>query len=404
MKQWLYHKLLLLFMPLLVLSACSENEQPSPADDGTLQTYQMRLFADFDSFGEHATRAGGYTFADKSRLYVLFRQGDIAITGTAVYAASTDLWTITPSQSLAEVRGGLCQLAFFIDAGNASSSAVTLNQQTRVYTDAAATYSLVENLLTVQGHFSPALGRIRFRGPKGQTCTVTGLSFANSFNLQTHSFVLAPSKFTATCAADGYTPYYYCAFADASKRQLTFELSATSGLRRSFGATVLQPGTSGYVTIPTVASHEGWTLVNLTTGYEIVFASLSKPSATKVHSDHATLSASVTSAGNGTLSETGFVIATHRTPTVSDRRISCSTQTQLFSVIDNLTPQMTYYVRAYAINEAGITYSEEISFTTITKEQDNSNVDHEGWDDDENWNDDSADFERETYPDDEDWN
>lgn len=389
----------------LLLAACKDTEEPLLPEGP--RTYRMHLNVSFTPYDGAATRAIPYTFQNKDRIHVRFVQGNSDISGTAVYDASKNEWTITPSKALSETDESSCQLAFFLAAGSTSASAVTLTQQTRIYTDAVATYQLTDNLLTIQGQLSPALGRIRFRGSAGQKCTVTGLAFASSFDLKTHTFSLSPNKFTATCGADGYTPYYYGDFADKDKRELTFELSAESGLRRAFGAGVLQAGTSGYVTIPTTDSHDGWTLVNLGSGGEITFATVGKPSATNIRSSRATLAANVTSAGGGRLSATGFVIATHSSPTRADRTLDCGTSANPETSVSGLTPETTYYVRAFAENEAGITYSEEISFKTIAKSDDSNDIVRDEWGTDENWNDAQntiAIIDRETWPSDEDWN
>jgi len=407
MRKKIYKTILLLpFVAILcALSACQSDEQCLSHQEPV--TYRLLLNVSVLGYDGAATRATAYAFADKAQLYVLFHQGAATISGTAVYDASADEWTVTPSQTLTETDESRCQLAFFLATGGVLGNAVSLTQQTRIYTDPEATYQFSDGLLTVQGQLSPTLGRIRFRGEVGQKCTVSGLAFTSSFDLRDHSFSLSPSKFTATCQADGYTPYYYCAFADADKRELIFELNAESGLRRTFGEGVLQSGTSGYLTIPTADSHEGWTLVNLGSGGEITFPTVGKPTVTNIRSTRASLAATVTSAGGGRLSQTGFAIATHTSPTLADRTIDRGTATALDASVSGLTPETTYYVRAYAVNEAGTTYSEETVFQTPEKNEDGNELDLDQWDTDENWGDSSAsdvDLDRETYPTDENWN
>lgn len=382
MKQKSYNPLILLLVSLFLLCACKDDDTALRPD--VVPTYRMRLDVGLFNYDSPLTRAVGYAFVDKDQLHILFQQGTTAITGTAIYDAASSLWTITPSQSLAETNDGQCRLAFFLDAGSASQATVTLTQQTRIYTDATATYGLADDLLTVQGLLTPALGRVRFHGTQGQTCVVDGLAFSTSFDLSKHTFALASSKISATCAADGYSPYYYASFADGEKRQLTFELGNDLGLRRGYGADVLQTGSSGYVDIPTLDSHEGWTLINLTTGNEVTLASVSKPAVTNVGMARATVSAQVTSVGGGHLSASGFVIATSHNPTVADRRLDCGTATSLSSQITGLTPSTTYYVRAFAVNEMGTAYGEEVSFTT-TDEPDGTDIGLDDYPDDSSW-------------------
>ncbi len=369
---------------LALFAACQDSEQYIEPTAPT--TYRLQFNVGIKGYDGASTRADAYSFTDKDKVHVLFQQGSTSITGTAVYDGTKDEWTITPSQTLTETDESRCSLAFFIDEASTSASTVTLSQKTRFYVDAEAMWILSDGLLTIQGQLSPALGRIRFHGTVGQRCTVSGLAFTNSFDLKKHSFELSPSKFSATCGTDGYTPYYYCNFSDAEQHQLTFELTAESGLRRSFGEGVLQAGTSGFVTIPTADSHEGWTLVNLGSGGEITFPTISKPEVSSIWPTRALLTATITSAGGGRLSEAGFVAAVHASPTIADQKVDCGTETSLSTRLSGLTPETTYYVRAYAINEAGITYSEEIVFKTPSKEEDPNEIDRDEWDEDEDWN------------------
>ena len=393
---------------LPLLTACSDDSNTAePATPLWPVTYRMTLNAHFRNYDGGMTRAEAYSFVQGDKVHVLFKQAGQSVAGTATYDAATGTWEITPSQTLAATDDGSCQLAFFLDAGTTSDKAVTLTQQTRIYTDVEATYQLIDGLLNVQATLSPALGRIRFHGNVGQKCTVSGLSFAGSFSLTTHTFALTPSKFTATCQADGYTSYYYGAFTEPDQRELTFVLTAESGLRRAFADGVLAAGSSGYVDIPTTDSHEGWTLVNLNGGGEINFPAVSVPTAVSTGSSRITLSATITSDGGGKVSAVGFVVSTSHNPTRSNTDIACAVGSSFSGQANGLQEQTTYYVRAYAVNEAGITYSEELAVSTKSKADDSSDIDYDDWDSDENWNDtqgSDADVDRTSWPNDEDWN
>ena len=74
----------------------------------------------------------------------------------------------------------------------------------------------------------------------------------------------------------------------------------------------------------------------------------------------------VTSDGGGEVTAKGVCWSTSQNPTLSD---SFSTDGiglgEYLSIINGLTINTTYYVRAYATNEAGTAYGEEFSFTTL---------------------------------------
>ncbi len=73
----------------------------------------------------------------------------------------------------------------------------------------------------------------------------------------------------------------------------------------------------------------------------------------------------VTADGGGEVSERGVCWSVNENPTIEDDKITESTGLGIFtSNILNLVPNTQYYVRAYAINEAGISYGEELNFTT----------------------------------------
>ena len=96
------------------------------------------------------------------------------------------------------------------------------------------------------------------------------------------------------------------------------------------------------------------------------------------------LSAKVTSLGNGTLTDAGFVYSTSPNPGMTNHKVSCGKTSDLSTKVSTLTPKTTYYVRAYATNEKGTTLGNETSFTT-TEEPTGNNVGIDDYDDDKNW-------------------
>jgi len=74
----------------------------------------------------------------------------------------------------------------------------------------------------------------------------------------------------------------------------------------------------------------------------------------------------VMSDGGLTVTERGICWSTNHTPTLNDSHAAGGTGTGAFTVeMTGLTANTTYYVRAYAVNSAGLTYGEEVSFTTL---------------------------------------
>ena len=75
--------------------------------------------------------------------------------------------------------------------------------------------------------------------------------------------------------------------------------------------------------------------------------------------------AQVTSDGGAEVTERGVCWSTESAPEITHNRIVEGAGVGEFtSSLSDLEPQTTYYVRAYATNEAGTSYGEELNFTT----------------------------------------
>ena len=73
----------------------------------------------------------------------------------------------------------------------------------------------------------------------------------------------------------------------------------------------------------------------------------------------------ITLTGGGTISDKGICWGESEDPTIIDNKISAGTGTATFnSAIGLLKPNTTCYVRAYAVNEIGIAYGDQKTFTT----------------------------------------
>lgn len=102
-----------------------------------------------------------------------------------------------------------------------------------------------------------------------------------------------------------------------------------------------------------------------TTSQNVVVPTLTTSEVTNVSTNSATCGGNVTSAGYGTVSARGVCWSTSQNPTVSNPHTTDGIGTGSFtSSITGLTENTTYYVRAYATNEAGTAYGEQKTFTT----------------------------------------
>lgn len=82
--------------------------------------------------------------------------------------------------------------------------------------------------------------------------------------------------------------------------------------------------------------------------------------------DTAEVDATVTADGGGTITERGVAYATTETPTTADSTEVVAGTTGAFTAsLSSLAGTTTYYVRAYATNATGTSYSSQASFTTL---------------------------------------
>ena len=120
------------------------------------------------------------------------------------------------------------------------------------------------------------------------------------------------------------------------------------------------------------------------TTLEIKQAALSAVTLTAFSHKSATFSAKVEQLNNGTLTEVGFVYSTSPEPGLTNHKVACGTDTSFSGRTTSLTANTTYYVRAYATNEKGTTFSPQLTFTT-KPEPDDSSFDTGDFGEDEKW-------------------
>ncbi len=89
---------------------------------------------------------------------------------------------------------------------------------------------------------------------------------------------------------------------------------------------------------------------------------------TNITSESAVGGYQITNTGGVSIQTAGICWSTSRTPTTNDRISVGGTSIGTFScALSGLSPNTTYYVRAYAISELGVTYGSQISFATLAK-------------------------------------
>ena len=100
--------------------------------------------------------------------------------------------------------------------------------------------------------------------------------------------------------------------------------------------------------------------------YNMNSPSVSTSEATDVYASSATLGGTVTDAHGFNITERGVCWSTSPYPTIdNETKIIGSGLGDFSATVTELQKETTYYVRAYAINSAGVGYGEELTFTTL---------------------------------------
>ena len=130
----------------------------------------------------------------------------------------------------------------------------------------------------------------------------------------------------------------------------------------------LQPNTTYYVRAYAINSKGTayGTQVTFTTTESISIPTVTTTIVSSIRFNYAMTGGNVTSDGGATVTERGVVYSTSKNPTTaSATKVASGSGTGVFTTpLEYLSPNTTYYVRAYATNSVGTAYGTELTFTT----------------------------------------
>ncbi len=342
------------FIAALISSACSSMDFESTLEPEGIHTCRLVWNGDITGIGNNsrATRDK----QDGDCVFLRFKVGNSYVDGSAVYDLESDEWSLTYNGSLAVGTPSSCTVHFIEGIDESAAPNISLSHRIMVCSDLGATYTRESGYMKLSASLTPNTGRIRFKGDAGKKFTLSGVEHYSSFNAVSGELSRAQTPIELTVADNGYTPYVYAA--PTSNRTLTIYYDFQT-YKTACESPILDAGRSGYMLLPTEDAHNSWSLV------KVEVPTLSAVSMGVISDVNAEVNASVLSTGNGTLFDAGFVYSTSKNPTLeSSKKASCDATTTLRGTLLNLAPGTTYYVRAYATNERGTAYSEQISFTT----------------------------------------
>lgn len=101
------------------------------------------------------------------------------------------------------------------------------------------------------------------------------------------------------------------------------------------------------------------------TGSSTSLPTVTTGSVSNITASGASCSGNVTNDGGASVTQRGFCYSTSQNPTISNSKVTSGSGTGSFSAnLTGLSPNTTYYVRAFATNSKGTSYGTQRSFTT----------------------------------------
>lgn len=216
------------------------------------------------------TRAGASSWEDHSQVFLQFFVGDGFVEGSAVYDASTDMWGVESYEHLTSGQELKCHAYYFENPVQVGGGDIVLNEKTAVYRDTTATYFFDGDTLTLNAHLVPITGRVRFEGEPGATCTLAGVSRYTEYNFSGNSLKSTPKELKFTLPESGKSDYYYLFFDEHNPREMWFyDRDNNAKFIKKCSPGILAHGKSGYMTVPTTDSHDGWGCNELVKTFQI---------------------------------------------------------------------------------------------------------------------------------------
>ncbi|MBP5401234.1 MAG: hypothetical protein J6Y35_06355, partial [Bacteroidales bacterium] len=140
---------------------------------------------------------------------------------------------------------------------------------------------------------------------------------------------------------------------------------ATNSLGTSYGEDILFQVGSG-TPLPTSTPSVSTTLETRTHYYDYYYDFMSLP-----------ITGTITNDGGADVIERGFCYSTSPNPTIGDNTYIAEAKTTFTGYDIDFPDNATYYIRAYAVNNEGVSYGEEISLTAKKFECGDIILDHE---------------------------
>ena len=262
MKQVRIIQMLMAVVMILALGSCSSDDLSEVENQNGKQTVKMEFVGKVIGFDQQGSskakvqaRATSSSWNDGDKIYITFYNGSNLVPGEASYSSASG-WSVSYDGNLATGSNLKCEARYFVNATFSSSSLVSLNANSEIYEDLNATYAYSNGSLTVTATLYPKTGRIRFTGKSGEKIYTTGISVYTTFSPAINKFSPSNAMITSTVTSNGSTPYIYGYFTD-DDRSLGL-VGSDYAFTRTCTNSMFNTGESGYMAIPSEASHNNW--------------------------------------------------------------------------------------------------------------------------------------------------
>lgn len=347
---------ILIAIILLSLLGCSKENTLSDTKTYSRQ-YQLKLNCSLIDYDANTRATRTEEWENNSHIYISFISSGKRIIGSAIYNVSNDLWTLSTDEEIPLGTIGECEVYYFNGEQTLQDGIVRILDQTAVYADLGGNFKQTQDLIIIKANLTPVTGRIRFMGDKGSIFRITGINTYCSYNQLSNELSTEYSTHLLEIGEDGFSPYLYAGFPKGTNR--LFLTMGTSSFSKTCSSNVLIQGKSGVMALPTKENHEGWDMMELSLP-KISSFDLSEITDVSVYAH-----AYVSNIGDWQLIDAGFVYSQNNSsPTVTDNKVSFGYSNSISGNINELKAETSYYIRAYAVNSKGISYSETKQFTT----------------------------------------
>lgn len=242
----------------MVVACSSQNDIiediSQPDDSNQPHTCKMILEGTMSGFDDEPQSRSAASWTNGDKIYLTFTVGNSKSYGDAIY--NNGAWTVNYYGSLTQNTESKCSAVYFENSESESGSVIHISENTAIYEDSIGSYIFSGGSLSVIANLKPKTGRIRFAGNGNDKITLYGITHFTSYDYSTGRYTNSISALQSKVTL-GYTPYIYGIFSDSEQPRLNM-ITASSGFTHLPSTTIYQPGESGFMTIPTENSHNGW--------------------------------------------------------------------------------------------------------------------------------------------------